>query len=61
MVQAMTGLSGVRNSSGYCQLNQDRMNMILLIVITVGAFLYGFAWHDQPAREHESAKPADHK
>lgn len=44
------------------KLNLIDMNMItLLIAVTVGAFLYGFAWHDQPAREHESTKPADRK
>jgi hypothetical protein len=30
--------------------------LTLLLVITVYAFLYGFVWHDQPARERENAK-----
>lgn len=30
--------------------------LTLLVVIAVCAFLYGFTWHNQPARERENAE-----
>jgi hypothetical protein len=35
--------------------------LTLLMALMAFAFLYGFVWHDQPARERQDAEPGARK